>query len=178
LGELSEICGMEKPVDKKEGDENPEKYFDETNYHTLIVGSEEPEVKAKPEDLIELLAKSDRELKEKALELIKTKNAKDVLMNAISTFRNKKELPVLVAACWESGLDFSDHFTEFISLAVENDYLTTLEAFTVIEQMEGEIEEKSVTEAINIVKKEIEMKNDKMNLLEDLIEILQLRLNS
>lgn len=43
-------------------------------------------------------------------------------------------LPAVVAACWQSGLDFSKHLRVFASLFIQADYRTALEAFTVIEE--------------------------------------------
>jgi hypothetical protein len=43
-------------------------------------------------------------------------------------------LPSLVAACWQSGLDFSGHLRIFAKLFILSDYITSLEAFTVLEE--------------------------------------------
>ncbi|MFL5752061.1 MAG: hypothetical protein ACJ76F_01535 [Bacteroidia bacterium] len=157
------------PEDQNEEDKT-EKFFDDENYSTLIVNDKEFKSvkKAKLEDLVELLTAEDRVKKDAALQLLKDEKAKNFLLDAIHHIDNDEHQSVLVAACWESGLDFSEHLEAFVELAIEGDYFTTLEASTVIENMEGAIEEGVLDKAIKALQGAIELKNDKMILLSDL----------
>ncbi len=161
---------------EKEQLEEIEKYFDEENYHTLIVDEKEfkPVKAAKLEDLLDLLKDEDRNRKEEALSLLKAERDKGqkFLMEAIRDCDDEAQLPVLVAACWESGLDFTPYFTEFIQLCVEEDLLTCIEAVTTIESMEGKIDEKILGDGIQLLQEEVSKKNDKDALLEDLKSLL------
>lgn len=151
-------------------EENVEKFFDEENYNTLIVEENKfkSTKKAKLEDLIELLTAEEREKKEVALKMLKEEKAQQFLLDAIHNADNEEHLSVLVAACWESGLDFTPYFSEFISLIVECNYMTAIEAFTVIENIEGKLDERSLGDAINLLQEEIEKRNEKFILLSDL----------
>jgi hypothetical protein len=65
----------------------------------------------------------------------------------ISVLNDKKYKPVwsiITAACWQSGLDFSKNMDTFIRLLLEEDYLTALEAFSVIEQSYQHLDEKKL----------------------------------
>jgi hypothetical protein len=50
----------------------------------------------------------------------------------------------LVAACWQSGLDFSDHLDAFLRIFTAGDYLTALEAFTVVENSLPNLQDRSL----------------------------------
>ena len=65
---------------------------------------------------------------------IKDQEAVDPFMDAIKEYRGKKSYERLVAACWQCGLDFSAYIDRFIELVLEEDYYTSLEAFSVIEE--------------------------------------------
>jgi hypothetical protein len=56
------------------------------------------------------------------------------LTAALNNQRYKPVWSIITAACWQSGLDYSDHIDTFIRLLLDEDYLTALEAFSVIEQ--------------------------------------------
>lgn len=160
-----------KPDSEKQNeDEKIEKFFDEENYSTLITDGKEfkSTKKVKLENLVELLTSEEREKKEAALQLLKTEKAKNYLLEAIDDCDNDEELAVLVAACWECGLDFSEQLTTFVQLVAEGDYFTAIEAATVIENMEGIIEESQLDKAIQLLQEEINKKNEKMILLSDL----------
>jgi hypothetical protein len=43
--------------------------------------------------------------------------------------------PLLVAACWESGIDFSDRIEYFIDLSIAAPFEVSIEALSVIEEM-------------------------------------------
>lgn len=71
---------------------------------------------------------------------LKDPRAASILAGAI----NKKEFEeirsVLVAACWQNGLSYGEYLEEFVDAALLGDYMTAIEAFTVIEGAIGEVE--------------------------------------
>ena len=105
-----------KPQDKAnplgENSYDPEKFFDEENYSTLVIkaGDEKPKGKVKLDDLVDLLTSDNKQEKEQALALLKNQKAIDFLMHAIFEAENKEHQALLVAACWECGSDFSLYF--------------------------------------------------------------------
>jgi len=65
---------------------------------------------------------------------VKDPKAVPVFIDAVKTFRGSKVFDQLVSACWQCGLDFSPYIDVFIDLVIEEDYYTSLEAFSVIEE--------------------------------------------
>ena len=79
-----------------------------------------------------------------------------------------------MAACWESEINFSKYLSFFILLALDNNYLISLEAITTIENMEGPFEEKEILEAIKKVKAEQKnIPSERAVLLNDLVMTLE-----
>ncbi len=65
---------------------------------------------------------------------IKSKDAIPVIASSLEQMDFGEQLPGFLAACWQSGLDFSNYLPVFAKLFIESDYLTSLEAFTVLEE--------------------------------------------
>lgn len=135
---------------------NPEKLFDENEYSTIIIGSEGMTKKDTDNaDAVTVLVsnKSSREEKDEALKHLKANNAQSFIMNAISKTKNSEQKAQIIAACWETGLDFSKDFNFFVDLIGDNDFHVSFEAFTVIQEMESEIDTSSLTLALEKLKK-------------------------
>jgi 4-hydroxy-L-threonine phosphate dehydrogenase PdxA len=96
--------------------------------------------------LIELLGSHNSEHKDAGLELLKNEKSIDFLLEAIAETEHKNEKAILVAACWESGLDFKGHEEFFMDLALDNDLFISLEAITVLDSIESK--EKAAMEGI------------------------------
>ena len=88
--------------------------------------------------LIDLIhSKTDPGVRTEILNLlgeIKNKDAIPILVESLENYDFGEYLPAFVAACWQSGLDFSKHLRVFANLFVHSDYITALEAFTVMEE--------------------------------------------
>jgi|SRR3954470_11250258 hypothetical protein len=153
------------------------KYFDSTQYATTFVGEQQtaPVAEDKITSLISLLTDpSNKHVKEEALITLKKEKAGDVLLQAIASPKSLPGRHLLVAACWESEINFSKYLPFFILLALDNNYLISLEAITTIENMEGPFVEKDVKEAIQKVKTEQKkITSEKAVLLNDLIMTLE-----
>lgn len=54
---------------------------------------------------------------------------------------------IILSTIWNSPLDYSEFLNEFVLLAVENNYLTSLECLTIIENLEGPFSEQSILES-------------------------------
>jgi hypothetical protein len=65
---------------------------------------------------------------------IKSQDAVPAIAASLQNPDFGENLPDFVAACWQSGLDFSNYLQVFAKLFVQSDYLTSLEAFTVLEE--------------------------------------------
>jgi hypothetical protein len=66
------------------------------------------------------------------------------IIKALNNTRYRSVWNIITEACWQSGLDFSNNIDTFIRLFLEEDYLTALEAFSVIEQSVHLIEYKNL----------------------------------
>jgi hypothetical protein len=64
---------------------------------------------------------------------LKSQPAVSHLFPALEEIRDPARKREMVAACWQSGLDFSQHLGSFLRIFVGGDYMTALEAFSVIE---------------------------------------------
>ncbi len=130
---------------------NPEKLFDEKEYSTIIIGdgnSSKKEIELADYVTILVSTNRNREEKDEALVALKELKAQLFLMNAITKSKKTEQKAILIAACWETGLDFSEHFLFFIDLVCKNDLLVSFEALTVIQEMETELQPNDLKKAI------------------------------
>ncbi|MBS1645841.1 MAG: hypothetical protein JST67_00730 [Bacteroidetes bacterium] len=91
------------------------------------------------QQLIALLSSHDHNHKDAGLELLKNEKSIPFLIDAITQTAEKKQKAVLIAACWESGLDFKGNEAFFTSLALDIDMFVSLEAITVLDTMDIEL---------------------------------------
>ncbi len=156
---------------------DPEKLFDEKEYATIIIGSEGMSKKdTSNADYVTVLvnSKSTREEKDEALKVLKENNAQAFILNAITKTKNLGQKALLIAACWETGLDFSKDYLFFIELIGSNDFIVSFEAFTVIQEMEAEIDNTTLQSSVAILKK---VKEPSVTVL-DALQLIEQKLNA
>ncbi len=160
--------------------EDLKKYFDSKEYITTIIGKEgqidtSSVDESKISTLISLLTDpANKEFKEITLLTLKKEKGENVLLLAIASPKAKNVRHKLVAACWESEINFSHYFSFFILLALDTDYLVSLEAITVISTMEGPFNNDDVREAIKKVKTaQKNITSERIVLLNDLVDTLE-----
>ena len=157
---------------------DPKKLFNEEEYHTLLINREGYSKKENDvADLIHTLLEKNitRPESEEIFKTLKEKNAQAVLVNAIKQCDRVSEKTKLAAACWESCLDFSNHFLFFVELACCADFMLSMEAYTVVENCEEPIiSEEALTQALLIVKNS---KSPNTAILEDLKNNITLRIS-
>ena len=154
---------------------DPEKLFDEKEYATIIIGSEGMSKKdTSNADFVTTLvsSKSTREEKDEALIALKENNAQSFVLNAIAKTKNLSQKALLIAACWETGLDFSKDYQVFIDLIAHENFLVSFEAFTVIQEMEAEIDAETLKSSLSKLKK---IKNPSVSVT-DAIELIEQKL--
>lgn len=120
--------------------------------------SQNPEIKAKITDLFSNLKESD---------------AIPLIMEAIQNQRFASELKDLLASCWGNGLDYSQYLSLFIDLLLESEFEVALEAYTVIMNMNSQIDQDKID--IEIDKLEMALKDEleqKRQLYLDVIDFL------
>lgn len=65
---------------------------------------------------------------------LKEKDCTEYVVNEIKSGNSKKNINRLLATCWQSGLDYSEYLLDFTEQFILGDYVTSIEAFTVIEE--------------------------------------------
>lgn len=164
---------METPID-------PKKYFNSKEYNTTIIGlgAEEnsaPINESKISNLISLLTNPDnKQIREEALLTLKKEKGTELLLTAIASPKAAECRHILVAACWESEINFSKYLPFFVLLALDDNYLISLEAITTIENMEGPFDATHIKDAIKKIKeKQKSISNERVVLLNDLVVTLE-----
>ncbi|HET6991759.1 MAG TPA: hypothetical protein VFJ43_10565 [Bacteroidia bacterium] len=91
-----------------------------------------------------------RELKDEVLHTLKAGESQELLVEIIGMKEYARHRHILLATCWESGLDFSDYLEFFVSLLGDKktDDLSNIEIVTIIEEMSGPFEKKALDNAI------------------------------
>jgi hypothetical protein len=160
--------------------DNLKKYFNSKEYATTIIGqSDDVSAPVTSEDkistLISLLTDpANKDVKEETLLTLKKEKGGDTLLLVIASPKAKPVRHLLVAACWESEINYSKYLPFFILLAMDDDYLISLEAITVIENMEGPFTETDVKEGIRKLKeKKKDLTNERQVLINDLVITLE-----
>jgi len=155
------------------------KYFNPQEYITHLVGvdkSEEETISDEKEVILLTSLLTDpkhKDAREETLLLLKKEKKEEFLLMAIANQKDKKLLPALVAACWESEINMSKYLPFFILLALDNDFYVSLEAMTVISEMKGPFNLTQVKQAIQKIKEEKQkLNNEKTVLLNDLLDAL------
>lgn len=89
-------------------------------------------------ELFKLLASEPSEILEiqisSFLNDLKTNNAQEVIIQSIQENRKGSHLDKMISSCWQNGLDFSQHLSFFVDIAIEEDYMTAIESFSVVEE--------------------------------------------
>ena len=135
---------------------DPAKLFDEKEYATLIIGGDDGSKKdLQNADYISILInnKATREEKDEALVKLKTNKANNLLLSAIAKTKNLNQKAIIISACWETGLDFSKDYLTFVELIGSEDFNVSFEAFTVITEMDAEIDKETLLKAKVILTK-------------------------
>lgn len=156
---------------------DPKRLFDQKEYVTLLVNRDGFNKKENDTaDLVYLLLEKEltREEQEDIYSKLKAKNASDMLVEAIKNVDRKSDKAKLIAACWESGLDFSSHFLFFTELACDADFLVSMEALTVVDNIDAKLDENILSAALEIAQNS---KSKNTHNIEDLIANIKHRIS-
>lgn len=128
--------------------------------------------------LFELIHKdTDQTVRNEILELISELKAPEAAgYVAESLTRNDfgDYLSAVVAACWQSQLDFSKHLPVFVNLFVRSEYKTALEAFTVIEESLEKAESSDIQTCLRFLNEsEYLVTNEKLPLFRELKKVVE-----
>jgi hypothetical protein len=82
---------------------------------------------------------------------LKHSDAVPIIIEAILNEKYSDEQEMLVRSCWENSLDFTSYISVFIDLAIHGNYMTSFEAFTVIENLEGTISDEETKKSLSLL---------------------------
>jgi hypothetical protein len=127
--------------------------------------------------LMELLHETDnQDIKKHILLLfseLKSTGTVPLLMEAIQNKKYADELKDLLVCCWHNGLNYNAYLPIFIDLVINEEFLTSFEAFTVIENMYGKMDETMVVQQLAKIHNSIITANEqKKYLLNELHKII------
>jgi hypothetical protein len=83
-------------------------------------------------------------------------------------------ISMLVASCWQSGLDYSGYSADFAKIFLQADYVTAIECLTVIEESASVLSEDKKDELRKIVEESpLSFVDEKKSLTDELFSILK-----
>jgi len=104
---------------------------------------------------------------------IKDRKSVPIIAGYISGHLNDQNLTLLIATCWQTGLDYSNHLDVFAECFIAGNYLQSLESFTVIEEMIWRSTPEKLSGCLEIlVNRHAEIIEEKKPLYNELIKIL------
>lgn len=134
----------------------------------------------KPEDIFSLLnlllVNYDHEIHSSVLSLladIKEQKSGSLFIEAINEEKYSAIRKNLVEICWESSIDFTEFISTFVDLLIQSDFEIAFEAFTVIENMAGNISDDAKLFEKSKLKDAIaSVSEDKKGMLHEAIHII------
>jgi hypothetical protein len=105
---------------------------------------------------------------------LKDQSASREIMTEIRKPLKQSTISMLVASCWQSGLDYSEYSKDLVDVFLSSDYVTALECLTVIEESAHELSPAKRKELLKIVGEyPVQAENEKKGLTQELISILK-----
>ena len=136
----------------------------------------EGDVSVLPELFNLMLDQEDMEILDEICALLndlKEKEAAEILAEAIRNPEYKEIQIPLLAACWQNGLSYGKHLNTFIEVVVSGDYTAAIEAFTVIEEAAGELEQEErarLAHSLKSIRRKVE--DQKQPLFAELVRVI------
>lgn len=129
-------------------------------------------------EVLELMATNENEeIAKLCYELIcdiKDENAKFLLVEAIKNDGYRHIKSQLVAACWQNGMDYHEDVQLFAQILLNDDYITAIEAFTVIENSIGQLNDSTIIDLnATLTKGSVNADDQKSVLIRELITAIK-----
>lgn len=104
---------------------------------------------------------------------LKDKESAEILAEAIANPEYAALQTALVAACWQNGLSYTKHIATFVDVLISGSYSAAIEAFTVIEEAVGDLEEEQRKELARSLKSKLqEVREEKKSLFVELVRTI------
>jgi hypothetical protein len=95
------------------------------------------------------------------------------LVSALKSEKYKPVRNILVSACWQNGLDYHEDVLLFADLLIYDTYTVALEAFTVIENSLGAMEERDIVRLSGKLKLGLKSADEnKKRLINELLSVI------
>lgn len=105
---------------------------------------------------------------------LKEKEAAEILAKAISNPEYKQIQTILVAACWQNGLSYGKFIPVFVDVLVSGEYSAAIEAFTVIEEAVGELEQEDRNKLLKSLKARLQqVDEEKKALFVEMVKVIE-----
>jgi len=105
---------------------------------------------------------------------LKDKESAEVLAEAVANPEYQKIQTILVAACWQNGLSYRKYIDTFVDVIVSGEYSAAIEAFTVIEEAVGELEDKERLHLASSLKSKLRKVKDQLKpLFVELVKLIE-----
>lgn len=168
---------MTKPSEDSFEKEN-QKYFDEKQYRTIIVGKDGIKNQDDLTEAVEALAEGKLSIEERdeLLNKVKASNPEKTLLKAVSSVKDKAKKARLISIYWEIGLDCTSDFLFFVKQACEGDYMIAMECLTVIETIENEVASDQLKAAQQLLSETINENPESAPMLEEILHWVEGRL--
>jgi hypothetical protein len=105
---------------------------------------------------------------------LKIQAATSEIINAIKNSKSQDIQKILLTSIWQSGLDYSAHLEIFVDLFISGNFEIAFEAFTIIDNMDCNIDSQNIDILINKLKfSASDIGNEKADLLVELVRVIQ-----
>ncbi len=104
---------------------------------------------------------------------IKDSSIKNNIIEYLNDNNFNKIKKDILTICWESRLDFSENLSLFVDILISDDFITSFESLTVIENLSGNISDEEKLKQVHKLKEAIPTVNEtKKQLIHDAIIII------
>ena len=94
------------------------------------------------------------------LSKLKQKDAAPIMMEIVKDENNKAFQDLILNSFWNSSIDYSAFFSDFVEISCKGLYMTALECITILENLNGPFNEEQVLEAQLHLKNYLENKKN------------------
>jgi len=127
--------------------------------------------------ILDVFVNADESIKQEIISFLfdlRDESTIEPLLSAIENKKYVKEKNMIISVFWQSGLDGSEHIDFFVNQAIKGDYITCLEALTVIENFDATFEEGKIEDLKYDLDEAIDNdETDKKKLLESIKSTLE-----
>tara|TARA_Y100000385_G_scaffold23759_1_gene22933 strand:- start:3699 stop:4265 length:567 start_codon:yes stop_codon:yes gene_type:complete len=93
------------------------------------------------------------------LSKLKQKDAAPIMMEIVKDEKNKPFQDLILNSFWNSSIDYSAYFSEFVEISCKGRYITALECLTILENLKGPFNEAQILDAQLHLKNYLELEN-------------------